>query len=64
MGEIDPSRGVPATVGDVQWRMYSGDSTEEQVREWFEEKHGYPPEQIITYPAHKLAGPVKGGRSA
>jgi len=59
MPEQDEDNSIVARQGDTYWGLYFNGHDDETIREWFEKKHGYPPEQIITTGGGKLAGPVR-----
>jgi len=43
-----------------KWQGYTPDTTDDQARQWFERKYGYPPAQVLRNAGAVLAGPIGG----
>ena len=50
---------VRAKQGGKEYLLYFNGFSDEEIAEWFEDKHGYPPEEIIRTGSGALAGPIE-----
>lgn len=53
-----PPEPVNAKQGKKEYSLYFNGYSDEVIAAWFEERHGYPPDEIIMTGGGKLAGPL------